>query len=80
MSFVVLEYDNRGFEHISQKMSLLLLKELLLQVDWQYKQFLSKIDEIETSQTQTTNEKIQEIFAYKNLLEQKISEIEKDLI
>lgn len=75
-----LQYKESGIAQISQKMSLLLLKELLLQVDQQYKQSLSKIDEIETYQTTIINEKIKEIFAYRNLLEQKILELEKDLI
>ena len=75
-----LQYEESGIAQISQKMSLLLLKELLLQVDQQYKQSLSKIDEIETYQTTIINEKIKEIFAYRNLLEQKILELEKDLI
>lgn len=65
---------------ISQKMSLLLLKELLLQVQQQYKQALLKIDEIETGSTSIYSEKIQEIFAYQNSLEQKILALEKELI
>lgn len=65
---------------ISQKMSLLLLKELLLQVEAQYKQSLSKIDEIETYHTTINNEKIKELFAYRNSLEQKILALEKELI
>ena len=75
-----LQYEESGIAQISQKMSLLLLKELLLQVDQQYKQSLSKIDEIETYQTTIINEKIKEIFAYRNMLEQKILALEKDLI
>ncbi len=75
-----LQYEESGIAQISQKMSLLLLKELLLQVDQQYKQSLSKIDEIETYQTTIINEKIKEIFAYRNFLEQKVLELEKDLI
>lgn len=75
-----LQYRESGITQISQKMSLLLLKELLLQVDQQYKQSLLKIDEIETYQTTIINEKIKEIFAYRNSLEQKILALEKDLI
>lgn len=80
MSSLDVQYQESGIAYISQKMSLLLLKELLLQVDQQYKQSLSKIDEIETYQTTIINEKIKEIFAYRNLLEQKILDLEKDLI
>jgi len=80
MSSLDLQYEESGIAQISQKMSLLLLKELLLQVDQQYKQSLLKIDEIETYQTTIVNEKIKEIFSYRNLLEQKILELERDLI
>ena len=61
------------------KLSTLLLKDLLLQVDQQYKEALSRIDEIETHQTAITNQKIKEISDYKASLEQKILSIEKDL-
>lgn len=83
MHHLGVEYGNSGADQkiddqISQKMSLLLLKELLQQVDSQYKQSLAKIDEIETYQTTIVNDKIKEIFAYRNSLEQKILEIEKN--
>jgi len=77
ISSLDLELSN---ESINQKMSLLLLKELLLQVDYQYKESLSKIDEIETYQTTIISEKIKEIFAYRNSLEQKILDLTKNLI
>ena len=64
---------------IKQRMSLYLLKELLLQVDLQYKQTSLKIEEIETHQTEIINEKITEIFAYRSLIEQKIINLTKDL-
>lgn len=62
------------------KFSILLLKDSLLQVDQQYKEALSKIDEIETHQTEMVNQKIKEIFDYKNSLERKILSLEKELI
>jgi len=58
---------------------ILLLKDLLLQVDQQYKESLSKIDEIETHQSAVTNQKIKEIFDYKHSLEQKILSLEKEI-
>ncbi len=61
------------------KLSTLLLKDLLLQVDQQYKEALGKIDEIETHQSAITNQKIKEIFEYKNSLERKILALEKDI-
>lgn len=60
------------------KLSTLLLKDLLLQVDQQYKEALSRVDEIETHQTAITNQKIKEIFDYKNSLERKILALEKE--
>lgn len=62
------------------KFRILLLKDLLLQVDQQYQESLSKIDEIETHQSAITNQKIKEIFDYKNSLERKISSLEKEII
>lgn len=62
------------------KFRILLLKDLLLQVEQQYKDSLDKIDEIETHQTAITNQKIREIFDYKNTLEQKILALEKEII
>lgn len=70
--FAVLENE------VDKKMSLLLLKELLLQINEQYKQALAKIDEIDTHQTAIINQKIKEIFAYKHSLEQKILLLERD--
>ncbi|MBP7709745.1 MAG: DNA primase [Rickettsiales bacterium] len=62
------------------KFRILLLKDLLLHVELQYKESLSQIDEIETHQTAITNQKIREIFDYKNSLEQRILALEKELI
>ncbi len=62
------------------KFRTLLLKELLLQVDSQYKDSLSQIDEIETHQSAITNQKITELFNYKKSLEQKILLLERELI
>jgi DNA primase len=57
---------------------LLLLKDLLLQVDRQYKESLSKVEEIDTHQTAIINQKITEIFNYKKSLEHRILELEKE--
>ncbi len=62
------------------KFSILLLKDLLLQVEQQYREVLNKIDEIETHQTAITNQKIKEIFDYKNSLERRILVLEKETI
>ena len=72
ISYITLEFARTKF-------GILLLKDLLLQVDQQYKEALSRIDEIETHQTAITNQKIKEISDYKASLEQKILSIEKDL-
>ena len=51
-------------------MKLLLLKNLLLQVEKLYKQALSNIDEINTHESAINDDKVTEIFAYKNEIEQ----------
>jgi DNA primase len=61
------------------KFSILLLKDLLLQVEQQYREALSRIDEIETHQTAITNQRIKEISDYKNSIEQKVLHLEKEL-
>ncbi len=73
-------FDNLTESEINKKTRLLLLKNLLLQVEKLYKQALSKIDEIDTHQSAVSDDKITEIFAYKNSLEQEIIELESDLI
>ncbi|NBV06326.1 MAG: DNA primase [Proteobacteria bacterium] len=65
-------------DYAKSKLSTLLLKDLLLQVESQYQEARSKIDEIETHQSAITNQKIKEIFNYKKSLEQKILLLEKD--
>ncbi len=60
-------------------LKILLLKELLLQIDQQYKESLNDIDKIETHQTSIINQKITELFNYKVTLEKKIFDIEKNL-
>jgi DNA primase len=61
------------------KLRILLLKDLLAQVEQQYKESLGKIDEIETHQSAITSQKIKEIFAYQNSLKLQISTLEKEL-
>lgn len=61
------------------KLSILLLKDLLLQVERQYKEASDNVDEIETHHSAITNQKIKEIFNYKKSLEQRILLLEKDM-
>lgn len=62
------------------KFRILLLKELSLKIDEQYKETLKRVDEIETHQTAVINQKIKEIFTYRNSLEQEIAALEKEII
>ncbi len=62
------------------KLRILLLKDLLLQVEQQYKESLNKIDEIETHQSAITSQKIKEIFTYQNSLMAQVQALEKELI
>ncbi len=71
---------NAGLESLLIKFRILLLKDLLLQVELQYKEALSQIDEIETHATAITNQKIKEIFAYKDSLQAMIMGLEKEII
>ena len=75
---VLASIQSLTLELAQTKLSTLLLKDLLLQVDQQYKEALSKIDEIETHQTAITSQKIKEISDYKNSLERKILSLEKE--
>ena len=59
---------------------LLLLKDLLLQVEAQCGESLGKINEAETDETAITDQKIKEIFDYKNSLQAMILAAEKELI
>lgn len=77
----LIKKDFLGFENLTEnevnaKTRLLLLKNLLLQVEKLYKQALSKIDEIDTHQSAVNDDKVTEIFAYKNEVEQEIAELE----
>jgi DNA primase len=76
---VLARLENSALDLNSIQFRILLLKDLLLQVDQQYKESLSKIDEIETHQSAITNQKIKEIFDYKHSLEQQIMSLEKDI-
>lgn len=81
----LIKKDFVGFENLTEnevnaKTRLLLLKNLLLQVEKLYKQALSKIDEIDTHQSAVNDDKVTEIFAYKNEVEQEIAELENLII
>jgi DNA primase len=65
---------------ILAKFRILLLQDLLLQVNAQYKDSLQRIEEIETHESGITSQKIKEIFDYKNSLEQKILSLERQII
>jgi len=77
---IVASLANTDLESSSIRFRLLLLKDLLLQVEAQYKESLDKIDEVETQTTTILNQKIKEIFDYKNSLQAMILALEKELI
>jgi DNA primase len=62
------------------KFRILLLKDLLSQVEVQYQESLSAVDEISTHISSITDSKIKEIFSYKNSLQAMIMALEKQLI
>ncbi|MBL6664455.1 MAG: DNA primase [Rickettsiales bacterium] len=68
-----------NIESVPIKFRILLLQNLLLEVEEQYKDSLVKIEEITTDKSGISNQKITEIFKYKNDLEQEILSLEKEL-
>ena len=62
------------------KFRILLLKDLSIQVNEQYQDSLKEVGEIETHQSALTDQKIKEIFDYKNFLEKQILSLEKEII
>ncbi len=70
--------SNLDIDSATFRIRILLLRNVLLQADLQYRDLL-KESEIETHQTEIINPKITEIFNYKNSLEQKIILLEGDL-
>lgn len=67
-----------SFESCKEKLRLMLLKDLVFQLEIQYQELLTKTEELQTHQSAITNNKIREIFDYKNSLQLKIIEIEKN--
>lgn len=62
------------------KFRILLLKELLLKVDQQYKDCLTRVEEIKTDHSSIENQKIIELFDYKKDLENEINNLEQEII
>jgi len=76
---VVARLGNLNLESVPIKFRILLLQNLLLQVDEQYKDSLIRIEEITTDKSAISDQKITEIFKYKNQLGQEILTLEKEL-
>jgi DNA primase len=62
------------------KFRILLLKDLLSQIEVQYQESLSSVDEISTHVSSITDSKIKEIFDYKNSIQAMIRALEKEII
>jgi DNA primase len=77
---IVASLANTDLDSAPIKFRLLLLKDLLLQVEAQCRESLDKIDELETQATTISDQKIKEIFDYKNSLQAMILALEKELI
>ena len=77
---IVASLEGIDLESVSIRFRLLLLKDLLLQVEEQCRESLGKINEAETHKTAITDQKIKEIFDYKNSLQAMILAAEKELI
>jgi hypothetical protein len=72
-------FESNDLDSQLTKFRILLLKDLLLQVEEQYREALSHIDEISTHPSAITDQKIKEIFDYRNSLQVKIMALEKDI-
>jgi DNA primase len=73
-------FGNDDLELATIKLRILLLKDLLSQVEVQYQEALSAVDEISTHVSAITDQKIKEIFNYKNSLSAMIMALEKQII
>ena len=76
---VVTSLGSVNLESVSIKFRILLLQNLLIQIEEQYKDSLMRIEEITTDKSAISDQKITEIFKYKNQLEQEILSLEKEL-
>lgn len=76
---IVATLDSINLESVPIKFRILLLQNLLIKVEEQYQDSLIKIEEITTHQSAITDQKITEIFKYKNELEQEIIALTKEL-
>jgi DNA primase len=61
------------------KFKIILLKDLLLKIEQQYIESLEKFDEIETHESEITNQKIKELFMQKINIEHEIFSLEKEI-
>ena len=69
---------NEKESQIKSKMRLLLMKNLLLELESQYKNAL-KIDEIAVGSASTVDDRVQEIFKQKHQIQLEILELEREL-
>jgi len=77
---IISKICSHNIELIRSKFKILLLKDLLFQVELQYKESLENIDEINTHQTAIISQKIKELFDYKNSLQSMIRMVEKEIV
>jgi DNA primase len=77
---IISKIHSSSTELIRSKFKILLLKDLLFQVELQYKESLENIDEINTHQTAIISQKIKELFDYKNSLQSMVRKVEKEIV
>ena len=76
---MVASLAKNSFESCKNKLRILLLKDLLLQLEIQYQESLQKTDELQTHQSAITDQKVKEIFDYKNSIQALIIKLESDM-
>jgi len=77
---ILASLDNISLESYISNFRILLLQDLLSQIEGQYRESLKQIEEIDTHKTAVTNQKIKEIFDYKNTIEKEILSLKRELI
>lgn len=76
---MLLSLENSDLSINKLKFHILLSQDLLTHVEAQYQNLLSEIDNVETNQSAITDQKIKEIFDYKESLRRKIISLEQEL-
>ena len=79
LTTMVASLSKNSFESCTNKLRILLLKDLFLQLEIQYQESLQQTEQIQTHQSAITDQKVKEIFDYKNSIQALIIKLESDM-